>query len=177
MHCPDCGQQQVSIETKFCSRCGLPLSVVGEVLAHGGYLPQLAALNNKATIFTRRNGVAFSLLWCLFFLLIMAPLWGIMNVDKLAGASAVIGIFGSLILLISSLMFLKKPYESAGNATYPDTPTGLYGRRAQSSLPPPQEIPAAQYMPAAGRWRDTNDLQGVSVTESTTRLLNDDEAR
>src|SRR4051812_19909765 len=112
MHCPSCGQQQVSSETKFCSRCGLPLTTVTEVLAHGGYLPQLAALDQKTTVFTRRNGVAFSLIWCLFFLLVMAPLWGIMDVEALAGASAVIGIFGGLILMISSLMFLKKPYVS-----------------------------------------------------------------
>ncbi|MEO7539444.1 MAG: hypothetical protein ABIV21_05420, partial [Pyrinomonadaceae bacterium] len=108
MHCPGCGQQQISTETKFCSRCGLPLSIVSEVLVHGGYLPQLAAINTKRTIFTRRNGVAFSVLWCLFFLLIMAPLWGIMNIDELAAASAVIGIFGGLMWLITSLMFLKK---------------------------------------------------------------------
>ena len=47
MHCPSCGQQQVSLETKFCSRCGFPLGVVSEVLAHGGFLPQLAELYKK----------------------------------------------------------------------------------------------------------------------------------
>jgi succinate-acetate transporter protein len=109
MHCPSCGQQQISNETKFCSRCGLPLSIVSEVVSYGGYLPQLAELDNKKkTLYTRRNGVAFSIIWLLFFLLIMAPLWGILDVDKLAGASAVIGIFGGLIWLIITLFFFKK---------------------------------------------------------------------
>ena len=33
MYCPRCSQQQVSEETKFCSRCGLPLGLVSELLA------------------------------------------------------------------------------------------------------------------------------------------------
>src|SRR5512141_1778209 len=110
MHCPSCGQQQVSEDIKFCSRCGFPLGLVSEILAHGGFLPQLADLYKSKTRLTRRNGVIFSVLWCLFFLLIMAPLWGIANVGGLAGASAVIGIFGGLILLIASLTLLKKPF-------------------------------------------------------------------
>lgn len=176
MHCPSCGQQQVSNETKFCSRCGLPLSVVAEVLSYGGFLPQLAELNKKTTIFTRRNGIAFSLLWCLFFLLIMTPLWGIMNVEELAGASAIIGIFGGLMFLISSLIFLKKPFVSYAQPI--QAPSHLYGQPQQSALPPQQSIPAQQYgAPQAGNWRDTNDLQPTSVTESTTRLLNDEERR
>ncbi len=177
MHCPGCGQQQVSNETKFCSRCGLPLGVVAEVLAQGGYLPQLDAINKKGTVFTRRNGIAFSVLWCLFFLLVMAPLWGIMNVDKLAGASAVIGIFGGLILFISSLFFLKKPFVSYADSPYVRGPAELYGNRQQNALPPQQSIPVSQYAPSAGSWRDTNDLQPASITESTTRLLSDDDQR
>ena len=77
----------------------MPLGLVSDVLAHGGYLPQLAELHKKRKVFTRRNGMGFSLIWCLFFLLIMAPLWGILNIEELAGASAVIGIFGALSCL------------------------------------------------------------------------------
>jgi hypothetical protein len=50
---------------------------------------------------------------------------------------------------------------------------GLYGQPQHGALPPQ---PANQYR-APGSWRDTNDLQPTSVTESTTRLLNDDEQR
>src|SRR6476659_8818599 len=100
MHCPSCGQQQMSNETKFCSRCGLPLGIASEVLMYGGYLPQLAELDKKKrSLLTRRNGLKFSLVWFLFFLFIMAPLWGVLGVDPLAGASAIIGIFGGMILM------------------------------------------------------------------------------
>jgi hypothetical protein len=32
MFCPQCGQRQVSTEMRFCSRCGLPLDVVTDLL-------------------------------------------------------------------------------------------------------------------------------------------------
>ena len=38
MYCPNCGQQQISEEMRFCSRCGLALSGLAEWLA-GGRLP------------------------------------------------------------------------------------------------------------------------------------------
>ena len=179
MHCPGCGQQQISSETKFCSRCGLPLSIVSEVLVHGGYLPQLAAINNKKTLFTRRNGIAFSLLWCLFILLIMAPLFGIIDVEELAAASAVIGIFGGLMWMISSFMFLKKAPDIniAGNFQPSPLPQqqGLYSQPQHNALPHAQSIPASNFgPPRAGNWRDTNDLQ-PTVSESATKLLNEDE--
>lgn len=45
-----------------------------------------------------------------------------------------------------------------------------------NALPPQSSMPASNYFtPAAGNWRDTNDLQPTSVTESTTRLLDEDE--
>jgi hypothetical protein len=180
MHCPSCGQQQISHETKYCSRCGMPLGTVAEVLAHGGYLPQLVELSNKKkSVFSRRNGLAFSLIWCLFFLLIMAPFWGIMNVEELAGISAIIGIFGGLILFISSFMFLKKdtPVYSGAQAFMPPTARhDLHGQPGYSALPPQRSVPASSYgVPQAGSWRDTKDLEPTSVTENTTKLLEKDE--
>src|ERR1700754_5345924 len=38
MYCPRCGQQLAS-EIRFCSRCGLPMNVIAEVVAQGGLLP------------------------------------------------------------------------------------------------------------------------------------------
>src|SRR4028118_1579561 len=39
MYCPKCGQSQVSADVRFCSRCGFPLVVVGDLLVTGGVLP------------------------------------------------------------------------------------------------------------------------------------------
>ncbi len=186
MHCPSCGQQQVSNETKFCSRCGLPLGIVSEVLHYGGYLPQLAELNKKKrSLFSRRNGLAFSLLWFLFFMFIMTPLWGILGVDELAAASAVIGLFGSIMLMISTFIFLKKemPAHQFDQRNFPNAQgQGHYdlgGKQpGYGALPPQQSVPASVYSaPQTGSWRDTSDLQPTSVTEGTTKLLEKNEGQ
>ena len=82
MFCPRCGQQQMSGDLRFCSRCGLPLGIVSEVLANGGTLPQLLELG-KSSFFSRRNGAIFSLFWFIFFrfdhLLLFGELWESMN--------------------------------------------------------------------------------------------------
>ena len=36
MYCPNCGQQQISDEMRFCSRCGFGLTGLAEWLAGGG---------------------------------------------------------------------------------------------------------------------------------------------
>lgn len=182
MHCPRCGQQQISDQTKFCSRCGFQLGLVAELLIHGGVLPQLAELNKNKGILTRRNGVAFSALWCVFFLFIMTPFWGIVGVDELSGVSAIIGIFGGLMFLISSLLFLKKPMPSFdmsfNSVQNQQPPQNLYGTSNQNALPPQQSQPVSTYMPPDGAWRaaDTGDFaRPGSVTDGTTKLLKKDQ--
>lgn len=178
MFCPQCGQQQISAETRFCSKCGLPLNLVADVVAHGGTLPQIEELyKGKSKFFTRKNGLVFSLLWLLFFLLILTPFWGILDVDELAGMSAVLGIFGGLIIMLSSLFFLK---PASKNINQYDLESGnlnrnsLYGSRNQHALPPQQSYPVSDYtQPQAGSWRSTEDLQPTSVTEETTKLLDE----
>ena len=155
MHCPSCGQQQVSNETKFCSRCGMPLGLVSELLMHGGFLPQLAALDNKKkTIFTKKNGVVFGVFWFIFFTMFCTAFFGILNApDELIGILAITGVFGTAMIILASLIFFRssKPtgvFSPQFPAVQP--PAGLYGIN-QTALPPQQSIPASAYAtPRAG---------------------------
>ena len=182
MHCPRCGQKQVSEDIKFCSRCGFPLGLVSEILSHGGFLPQLADLHKTKTKITKKNGMIFSLFWLLFFLLIMTPFWGIVNVDELAGMSAILGIFGGLLIFLASLFFLKNPPKdisaSPVNALPQSNVYNIHGTNS-NALPPQQSIPVETYVSPtrAGSWKapDTGELaQPHSVIENTTKLLNKD---
>lgn len=186
MHCPSCGQQQASEETKFCSRCGLPLSLVAEVVAQGGYLPQLAQLTEKPPpkLFNKKNGVFFAASWFIFFTLFATSFFGILNgPDELIALMAITGIFGSMLWLLGALVFLPSSKPAwAGKPTFASPPlpmpATLHGRQAGMALPPQQTQPAANYRsPGVGAWRDTNDLQPTSVTEGTTRLLDQEEAK
>jgi hypothetical protein len=181
MHCPRCGQQQISDQTKFCSRCGFQLGLVSELLMNGGFLPQLAELyKGKTTIFTRKNGLLFTVLWLIFWLMMLPAFFGAAGEGEAAGVSAIFGIFSSMMLFIISLTVLKrapKAYELAAHQMVP--PTALYGNQAMGALPPQQSQPASTYMPPEGSWRapDTGDLarRPGSVTEGTTKLLKKDE--
>lgn len=180
MHCPRCGQQQISDQTKFCSRCGFQLGLVSELLANGGFLPQLAELyKGKSTFFSRRNGVIFTILWFIFWVMMMPAFFGIAGEDDAAGVSAVFGVFSSMMFMIISLTLLQRaprPYELAAHQTQPQA---LYGNPVMTALPPQQSQPVSTYVPPEGSWRapETGDLQKRpgSVTEGTTKLLQKDE--
>jgi hypothetical protein len=156
----------------------MPLTLVSEVLVHGGYLPQLAELEKTSgTIYTRKNGVVFSLFWLIFWLLVMAVVFGgIFRINILGELFSVIGIFGGLLIFLFSLFFLKKGPKNLAPGPYTQQSTpGLYGQ-STPALPPQSSIPTAAYAhPGAGSWRDTNDLEPRTVTEGTTKLLEKDE--
>ena len=63
MYCPTCGQQQVSDDVRFCSRCGFPLEGVKELITSGGTL----AIEKQGNKFSpRRKGMRFGakLIFC-----------------------------------------------------------------------------------------------------------------
>lgn len=178
MHCPRCGQQQISEDIKFCSRCGFQLGLVAELLANGGFLPQLAELyQGKKAWLTRKNGVIFSIIWFIFFVMMLPSLFGIANEDESAGVSAVFGVFTTMIMLVLTLAFLKKParpFELPGAQSNAAHPGNLNSGIPMHELPPQQTQPAHSYMPPEAGWRapDTGNLQRpASVVEGTTRLL------
>ena len=183
MHCPRCGQQQVSEETRFCSRCGFLLTGIAQVIANDGIVP-----HQNSTFFAagspRRRGVMQGVF---FFLLtfLFVPLTGILTAflgiePFLPAISAILFFMGGLLRVVYALMFESgisggKTLEEkvmAGNFVISD-------KQKAGELPPAQSIPVNVYAPppAAGHWRDTNDLAKTpgSVTDGTTKLLQTDD--
>jgi hypothetical protein len=157
----------------------MPLTIVSEVVANGGFLPQLAALEQmkfKKPLFSKKNGVLFGAIWFIFLTMFCTAFLGILNApEELIGIVAITGVFGSMMIIIGSLVGLpsSKPPLIFGQPV--QMPPQMHGSPAQGALPPQQSMPAAAYgPPKAGNWRDTNDLV-PSVTESTTRLLNEED--
>ncbi|CAN5540859.1 hypothetical protein BH10ACI1_BH10ACI1_07280 [soil metagenome] len=182
MHCPRCGQQQVSEEIKFCSRCGFPLGLISEIIAHGGFLPQLADLHKDKKWLTRNFGLKISLIWFLLITFILVPLAAITKAPGgvVAGLS-IIGFCGGLLLTALSFLFLQKetkPYSQNEFQNENYAPQFLGGNSNQAALPPQTSQPVSSYVPPlAGSWKapDTGELVPHSVTEGTTKLLQKDE--
>ena len=71
MHCPKCGQQQISEDTRFCSRCGLLLTGIAEVVANNGVVrAPKTAFTGDASSRKRRGIKQGAFLFLLSFLVV-----------------------------------------------------------------------------------------------------------
>ncbi|HEX8246792.1 MAG TPA: zinc ribbon domain-containing protein [Pyrinomonadaceae bacterium] len=179
MHCPRCGQQQVSEDTRFCSRCGFSLGLVSEILAHGGVLPQLADLHKKKKKFwTRKNGMKVGLAWFLVLAVLVTPIMGIL-IEEEAMLIAAFGFITGLLMMIFSWMFLESEPKYSALETGYQSANYLGGNAApHNALPPQQAQPAQDFVaPPVGAWKAANTSEMVphSVTEGTTKLIQKDE--
>jgi len=171
MYCPKCGQQQISEEMRFCSRCGLALTGLAEWLAGGAPPIQVFSTPTVSTLSPRSkqmrragklmflSGVSFPVF--LAFSLI---------IDE--GAPMIfpfIILFIAIAWMLYARLFLDKtPTGPTAVAQQPE----LRPMSQASSLPP---VSAGSMTGFDGRRARTNELaQPPSVTENTTRLLDDD---
>jgi hypothetical protein len=171
MFCPNCGQERISVETSFCSRCGFLLTGIAEIMEAGGVVA-LAQKEKRTSKLWRNRGFKKGLF---IFLLtfVVVPILTLIAMGLRAGPILpVVGMIllagGGLLKMIYALMF-----ETAEPSPPTSVPTirGNVNRQHQA-LPPQQSMPVSSYAPpGTGSWRDTNDLQPTSVTETTTRLL------
>jgi hypothetical protein len=177
MHCPRCGQEQVSGNLKFCSKCGLPLGWVAEIIRNGGELPEIAK-SSGSKLFTRANGLKLSIVWFLVLDFLMVPLIAILGGEEEVALLAVMGFMGAVLIAVFSMMFLKNPPKSQLGVQANERPgvVGIPAGVERNTLPAGQQQPANEYA-APGAWQapDTGELvKPASVTEGTTRLLNKD---
>lgn len=184
MYCPICGQQQISEETRFCSRCGFLLTGVAEVVAKGGALPQFINQTDPKAMSPRRKGVKQGgrlMLAGLIIVPLVAVLSEALNFDPtLTAILAILTFWGGLLRIIYALLFeSSQPIGKTLEENLLSNAQTLFGRnKKQNALPPHQSIPASDYIPPTQtNRRDTNDLAQPSVTEETTKLLEKDSER
>jgi hypothetical protein len=172
MYCPQCSQEQVSEEMRFCSRCGFPLAIVSELVRGGGALEGFDP-ETKGELSPRQKGVRWGLILMILSLLLV-PLVAVMTAMKhdfgvLFVPVLVIFVLGLGRLLHAYLLAARAPAETA-KALPTKRTTQLPGERTSV-------LPAGRYIPVTN-WKqppNTSEMATrVSVTENTTRLLNDE---
>lgn len=174
MYCPNCGQQQVSDEMRFCSRCGLALSGLVEWLA-GGRLPAKTgeAAKAPAALSPRRKGIRRAAK-LMFFSGVLFPIFLAISIAADEGAPMVVPFllfFISVVLMLYARLFSDKTVPAPAMNQAAQTST-LGSASTRGSLPPAANIP----IPRGGQQHiRTNELaQPPSVTENTTRLLDNE---
>jgi hypothetical protein len=171
MYCPNCGQQQISDEMRFCSRCGLALSGLAEWLASGRLPAKRADDAPVAALSPRRKGMRRAAK-LMFFSGVLFPVFLVFSIAAEEPGPIVVPFvlfFVSLVMLLYARLFSDKTVPV--NHQVAQT-TALGSTSARGSLPPAGNIP----MPGVGRQRvRTNELaQPPSVTEHTTRLFDNE---
>jgi len=168
MYCPNCGQQQVSDEMKFCSRCGLALSGLAEWLAGG--MPVRRADETRVSVPSRRRKAIRRAAKLGFFSAAAFPLFLLMSI----GIDEPGPLFLPLIVFFAAgiwMLYARLFMDDAPQTNQSPQPSALGPTpTARVSLPPPTA------MPDIGRQRvRTNELvQMPSVTEHTTKLLDNE---
>ncbi len=170
MYCPRCGQQQISDEMKFCSRCGLPMSGLAEWLVGGGAPAGRAQETQVSLRSPRRKGSRGAKLMFLSGVLFPVFLGLSLAIDE--GAPMIIPFllfFVALIMMLYARLFSEKisPIKSQQAQT-----SALGAMSRGSALPPASNIPMHGPGNLAGQQVRTAELaQPPSVTENTTKLL------
>ena len=183
MHCPKCGQQQVSDEMRFCSRCGFALGIVTELILTGGTLPERETESFAGKFGGRKRGKRLGLLLMLTAML-LAVIAGIIHDSLAHDALRTPGLAGKLLLFLPAIIigvagFVRFLYAwlleiDVQGGTPPVLPQSAALKSALNAadyvaLPASRTVPAASF--GSKRGDTTEMVNAPSVTENTTRLL------
>ena len=169
MHCPQCGQQRISDELRFCSRCGFPLSGAAKLVAAGGTLPALEEEAGKAVRSPRRRGVQQGIL-LMFVSILLLPL-----VEVIARPYHEILIFmfllGGILRALYALAFQEGALYKSRKQKESVVSSHIGANTSGYALPP------SQVAPLDFRERRVETAEIIeppnTVTESTTKLLSE----
>jgi MFS family permease len=184
MHCPKCGQQQVSDEMRFCSRCGFALGIVTELILTGGTLPEREPESFTARFSGRKRGKRLGLLFMLTAML-LAIIAGIIHDSLATDPLNTPGLAGKLLLFLPAIIigvagFVRFLYAwlletNIESETSSILPGNMARKSALNIAADPISLPASHSVPAASfgakRGDTTEMVNAPSVTENTTKLL------
>ncbi len=181
MFCPKCSQQQVSEEVRFCSRCGFSLGAVRELVVSGGVNEEEGKAGQLAPSQRNARKGAWLILASLAITLIVAFLAAIEDdFAVLLFLPLLVFVLGFLRVLYGVFLADKRAARAKAKAAsqkqvVPIQPgeLGAAARRPELSAPrvaPIERIPAP-------RIETAEMVRPPSVTENTTRLLDDESDR
>jgi hypothetical protein len=164
------------METSFCSRCGFLLTGTAELIKSGGALSSDEPKKGLKVKSRRNRGIKQGLFIFLLTFLVV-PIIAIFTIASRSEPYVVV--IASILLAVGGLLRMAYAlmFESSESIQNESRPVQLPGTTfPPRELPSQQTYPAASYISPQGRWKDTNDLEPKSVTENTTKLLENEES-
>jgi predicted lipid-binding transport protein (Tim44 family) len=180
MYCPNCSQQQVSDEVRFCSRCGFSLIAVRELVASGSPPVERGAEPQAGQLSRSQKGVRKGAWMMLASLLLTIFVGFLIAVDEEFAVflllPLLIFVIGFLRVLYGVFLADKRARRVKGAAAQPPavpvTPGQLDAAARAPALAAPRAAPAESF--AVRRAQTAEMVQPPSVTENTTRLLDEE---
>ena len=180
MYCPNCGQQQVSNEMRFCSRCGLALHGLAEWLAGGRMVvtPTPEEPPTPQPFSPRRKGIRRAAKM-MFFSGAIFPIFLMISIAEDDPGPLLVPFFLffiSLAWMLYARLFSdpnprvsKKQKQAQPRLVQMPQMAPMPQAPGHAPLPPASTIPISDMRGTQVR---TNELaQPPSVTENTTRFL------
>lgn len=184
MFCPKCSQQQISDETRFCSRCGFELGVVKALLASDDLPGMHSTATQPPDRSLRKRDLTIGALFMFLAALVVAAITVDMPPSHSGRILALIVVWMALSLLINIVPLLR--YFLKGDVSSPTTTSnasssklvpGLFTQSTPSAqnpaLPPTQSLPVTNFV-GGQRVTTAEVTRPPSVTEQTTNLLNNE---
>jgi hypothetical protein len=167
MYCPKCGQQQLSDEMRFCSRCGFQLGALTALIANNGLPPVPVIANAGKKQGLQRPGVrqGAKLIFLSTVLFIVAVALSIVFDSPLPFFVPATVFTVGLLRMIYAVLFGDDASQSQ-----PHSAPSLRDA-AQQSLPQGQGTPVSDWKRSPAGTAEM--VRPPSVTENTTRLLDD----
>lgn len=173
MFCPNCGQQQIAGSTKFCPRCGTQLAGLAEWLTGGATLTvrETPAPAAPAPLSPRRKGMRRGAK-VMFLSGVLLPFMFGMSV---AAESPGPLIFALILFFIglSMTLYARLFGEDTPRAVGMNAPLQMPGATPTALPPPAANTRINDFTRRGGRTAELSQPP-PSVTENTTRLLDDE---
>jgi len=179
VHCPKCGQQQISEETRFCSRCGLLLTEIATVVANNGMVPGKTSGPSARTRGFKQG------LFLLLSALLIVPIGAMITMVTdsppfMAAGLLFLTVVGGVLRMAYALLFESSESGSATLEQNLKAKTDKVLKKKRQQNPELTAAPASAEFysdPKAQRWLETNELATPppSVTDNTTKLLQTEE--
>lgn len=182
MYCPKCSQPQVSDEIQFCSRCGLPLKNIKDIVLADGKTKVSKSQADEDKLSPRQKGVRQGVILMLLSV-ILIPAYVLLAAlfpanDRLVESSVSDTPFEKISQAILFTIFMcgvarmlyARLFQQGGRHEAGEREVAqLDGSSSNYALPPAQSIPVSGF----GTWRaNTGEVvQSPSVTEHTTNSL------
>lgn len=181
MYCPQCSQQQISIETRFCPRCGFQLDALKKLLTENQHDLSESEINSQTQLVSTRKrdillGATIMLVAAMSIVLLMVS-----SIAVTPWQAVIIPLLLAWIGIVSAILLSNHAAREITNLFSKDASrlssevdsspvTQLNSAERHTTLPPVQSEPVSSF----GLWQfNTSELlRPMSITEHTTNSLN-----